>query len=63
VADIIYFPAETELLRRARALRCAAMSGAGMALFQAVGAFQLFTGIAPDPDHMRRFLPADEGAP
>jgi shikimate dehydrogenase len=56
VADIIYFPAETELLRRARALGCAAMSGEGMALFQAVAAFQLFTGLAPDPDNMRRHL-------
>ena len=56
VADIIYFPAETELLRRARALGCAAMSGEGMALFQAVAAFQLFTGMAPDPDNMRRHL-------
>jgi shikimate dehydrogenase len=60
VADIIYFPAETELLRRARALGCATMSGEGMALFQAVAAFQLFTGLAPDPDNMRRHLrPAD----
>lgn len=56
VADIIYFPLETELLRRARALGCVTMSGAGMALFQAVEAFRLFTGLEPDPANMRRVL-------
>ncbi len=59
VADIVYFPAETELLRRARALGCVTMPGAGMALFQAVEAFRLFTGIAADPDNMRKQLRAD----
>ena len=31
VADIVYFPLETELLRAARALGCRTMSGGGMA--------------------------------
>jgi shikimate dehydrogenase len=48
VAEIIYFPEETELLRRARALGCPALSGTGMAILQAVRAFELFTGIAAD---------------
>lgn len=48
VADIIYFPAETELLRQARALGCRTMSGMGMAIFQAVRAFELFTGRTAD---------------
>src|SRR5918998_1746543 len=43
VADIIYFPLETELLREARNRGCRTMSGGGMAVFQAVGAFRLFT--------------------
>jgi len=51
VADIIYFPAETELLRAARARGCRTLSGAGMAVHQAVRAFELFTG-----------MPADAGA-
>ena len=59
VADIVYFPAETELLRRARALGCTTLAGTGMALFQAVEAFRLFTGVAPDPDTMRRQLHQD----
>ena len=44
VADIVYFPLETELLREARARGCRTMSGGGMAVFQAVAAFRLFTG-------------------
>ena len=54
VADIVYFPLETELLRKARALRCRTMSGGGMAVFQAVGAFRLFTGIEAEPERMLR---------
>lgn len=54
VADIVYFPLETALLKAARARGCRTMDGGGMAVFQAVGAFQLFTGIAPDAARMRR---------
>jgi shikimate dehydrogenase len=54
VADIVYFPLETELLRTARALGCRTLDGAGMAIFQAVRAFELFTGRTPDPERMRR---------
>jgi len=52
VADVVYFPLETELLRAARALGCRTMSGGTMAVFQAVGAFRLFAGIEPDADRM-----------
>lgn len=52
VAEIIYFPIETELLRTARQLGCRTLDGGGMALFQAVGAFQLFTGIEPNAGDM-----------
>jgi shikimate dehydrogenase len=52
VADIVYFPLETELLRQARACGCRTMSGGGMAVFQAVGAFRLFTGLEPDAERM-----------
>ncbi len=53
VVDIIYFPLETELLRIARAAGCHTMDGSGMAVFQAVRAFALFTGAEPDPKRMR----------
>lgn len=52
VADIVYFPLETELLRTARAMGCRTLDGGGMAVFQAVGAFRLFTGREPDAARM-----------
>jgi len=54
VADIIYFPLETELLRAARALGCRSMGGGGMVVFQAAAGFRLFTGIEPDAERMLR---------
>ena len=54
VADIIYFPLETELLAAARALGCRTMSGEPMAIFQAVRALELFTGQKPDPEAMKK---------
>lgn len=54
VADVVYFPLETELLREARARGCRTMSGGGMAVFQAVGAFRLFTGREPNAERMLR---------
>jgi shikimate dehydrogenase len=48
VADIIYFPTETELLRAARAIGCRTLPGIGMAINQAVRAFELFTGHKAD---------------
>ena len=54
VSEIVYFPLETELLRTARALGCRTLSGGGMAVFQAVQAFRLFTGREPEPERMLR---------
>ncbi|HEV2516315.1 MAG TPA: shikimate dehydrogenase [Devosia sp.] len=48
VAEIIYFPADTALLQAARRLGCRTLGGTGMAVYQAVKAFELFTGTAPD---------------
>ncbi|SEO07057.1 shikimate dehydrogenase [Palleronia pelagia] len=53
VADIVYFPLETQLLASARAKGCRVLSGGGMAVFQAVRAFELFTGRPADPDRMK----------
>ncbi len=44
VADVIYDPAETPLLARARAAGCLAMNGLGMMLYQGAAAFRLWTG-------------------
>lgn len=54
VADIVYRPAETELLRAAKAIGARTLGGGGMNLFQAVAAFEYFTGVAPDVDAMER---------
>ena len=56
VAEIVYFPLETELLRVARAKGCRTLDGSGMAVYQAVGAFRLFTGIEPDAERMMRIF-------
>ncbi len=53
MAEIVYFPLETELLRVARAKGCRTLDGGGMAVFQAVGAFRHFTGLEPDAERMR----------
>ena len=52
VAEIVYFPLETELLRHARTLGCRTLDGGNMAVFQAVKAFELFSGVAPDAQRM-----------
>lgn len=54
VADVVYRPLETELLRAARARGCVAVGGASMAVFQAAAAFRLFTGLEPDVERMLR---------
>ena len=66
VADVVYFPLETALLRAARARGCRVLPGSGMAIFQAVRAFRLFTGREADPARMRAtfesFAPPEDPA-
>ena len=52
VADIVYFPLQTQLLVEAKKRGCRTLSGAGMAVFQAAGAFRLFSGAEPDASRM-----------
>jgi shikimate dehydrogenase len=52
VADIVYFPIETELLRAARARGCATLDGGRMAVYQAAAAFEIFTGRKADRARM-----------
>ncbi len=54
VADIVYFPLETELLRVARGMGCRTLDGRGMAVHQAVEAFRLFSGLEADPERMHQ---------
>jgi shikimate dehydrogenase len=52
VADVVYFPLETTLIAEARHLGCRVLPGGGMAVYQAVRAFELFCGIKPDAGAM-----------
>ncbi len=53
VADIVYFPLETELLREAKRLGCRTLDGSGMAIQQAAGAFEIFTGLSANRQRMQ----------
>ena len=48
VSEIVYFPLDTALLQAARAGGCAVSDGGGMAVGQALGAFEHFTGRRAD---------------
>ena len=63
VAEIVYFPLETALLTEARLRGCSVADGGGMAVFQAVGAFALFTGREADADRMRAHFRSLTGSP
>ncbi|QJU60037.1 shikimate dehydrogenase [Sphingomonas sp. AP4-R1] len=56
LAEIIYVPIETELLRAARAMGCRTVDGGGMVVLQAARAIEIFTGLAADPDRMQTHL-------
>jgi shikimate dehydrogenase len=53
VADIVYRPIETDLVREARAKGCDVLDGGRMAVGQAADAFRIFTGLDADAERMR----------
>lgn len=61
VVDVVYFPMRTELINAAMRAGCTVMQGGGMAVYQAVRAFEIFTGVKPDAErmkaHFRSLLP------
>jgi shikimate dehydrogenase len=62
VAEVVYRPLETELIREARRVGCRTLAGGGMAAFQAADAFRLFTGLEPRTDRMLEDLADVAGA-
>jgi len=60
VSEIVYFPLETALLQAARVAGCRVVDGGTMAVGQAIGAFELFTGHRADAArvdaHFRRLI-------
>jgi len=64
VADVIYRPLETELVRAAREKGCRVADGGGMVVYQAAASFRLFTGRAADEEAMYRdFVDLAGGGP
>lgn len=63
VADVVYRPAETELIAAARGIGARVLPGTGMAVHQAVDAFEIFTGLPANAEamaaHMRAMLTAE----
>ena len=53
VADVVYFPLETQLLKEAKGKGCRSLDGSRMAVQQAVEAFELFSERKADPARMR----------
>ena len=66
VADVIYLPQQTQLVRAARAAGCEVLTGGYMAVGQAVDAFRLFTGLEPNAErmaaHFETLIAAQQGA-
>jgi len=56
VFDMIYRPAETPLLKSARAAGCKTANGLGMLLYQGAKAFEIWTGRPAPVDVMRKAL-------
>lgn len=54
IADIVYFPLETELLRIARAKGCRVLNDSGMVITQAARAFEIMTGFSADKERMQK---------
>ncbi len=54
VADIIYSPMETELIKAARRNGATVLTGGGMCVHQAAESFRLFAGHPPDVARMHR---------
>ncbi len=56
VAEVVYMPAETPLLKAARERGCMTLDGAAMVALQAAGSLELFTGVRPDRERMLRHV-------
>ena len=62
VADIVYTPLETELLKQAKSKGFKVVDGLGMLLHQAVPGFKIWFGIAPEvTQELRDYIVSDLG--
>ena len=58
VADVVFNPVETRLLRDAEAVGCATLDGLGMLVHQGAAAIERWAGVSPDRAVMREALAA-----
>ena len=56
VADIVYNPEETKLLKDAKAAGCTCVGGKGMLVWQGASAFQLYTGMEMPVEEVQELL-------
>ena len=56
VADVIFSPPQTRLIRDAADRGCTTLDGLGMLVNQGVIGFKIWTGVDPDPEIMREAL-------
>ena len=56
VADAVYNPEETKLLREAKEAGCTCVGGKGMLLWQGVAAFKLYTGQDMPVDDVKKLF-------
>ena len=56
VYDLIYNPSETKLLKAAKKKGCRCCNGLGMLLHQGAKSFEIWTGIKPPIEIMRKAL-------
>ena len=56
VADVVFNPPMTRLLRDAKQRECQILDGLGMLVNQAVIGFKIWTGVDPRPEVMREAL-------
>jgi shikimate dehydrogenase len=56
VADVIFNPPQTRLIREAADSGCTVLDGLGMFVNQGVISFKIWTGVSPDADVMREAL-------
>ncbi|MEO6213649.1 MAG: shikimate dehydrogenase [Vicinamibacterales bacterium] len=61
VFDLVYSPAETQLVQQARRAGCWTIGGIEMLIVQAERQFELWTGAAPPPDLFRQAVEATAG--
>ncbi len=58
VADIVYYPLNTKLLREASAFGCNVVTGMDILLYQAAASFKIFTGLKAREADLRSLLPS-----